>query len=231
MEVIMKRWILYINGVFFLSSGVSLSILADFGVSPVSTLAYALSLVTGFSVGLMAFAANILYLILQDALNKSVPWKEHIFQLILSVLFGFFINMTLAVFEFILPSSPGLLLRVIYLICSLFVIAFGLFFLFSSKLPVLPYDGLTYALSKFFKWSVGKAKVNSDLVNVSVAGVICLAFLRHLGSIGLGTLVSAVFIGRILGLIMNKLGRVIQRWISQIHSERSGQIFVDGSID
>lgn len=228
MELIIKRWILYISGVFFLSSGVSLSILADFGVSPVSALAYALSLVTGLSVGLMAFAANILYLILQDCLNKSVPWKEHAFQLILSVLFGLFINLTLAVLEFVLPPSPGLLLRVLYLICSLFVIAFGLFFLFSSKLPVLPYDGLTYAISRFFKWSVGKAKVNSDLVNVTVAAAICLSFLLQLGSIGLGTLVSAVFIGRILGLFMNTFGQGLAKWLVKIHREKPGQIFVDG---
>ena len=43
----MKRLILYVFGLFFLTLGISFSIQAGLGVSPVSSLAYAFALTTG----------------------------------------------------------------------------------------------------------------------------------------------------------------------------------------
>ena len=106
MEIIIKRYLLYTIAIFFLSSGVSLSILADFGgVRPSSVLGYALSLVTGFFLGLMTFVTNIVYLLFQDLLNKSIDIRENIIQLIMSVLFGLFVNLTLDVSVSYYPKS------------------------------------------------------------------------------------------------------------------------------
>lgn len=221
MEIIIKRYLLYTIAIFFLSSGVSLSILADFGVSPVSALGYALSLVTGFSVGLMTFVTNIVYLLFQDLLNKSIDIRENIIQLIMSVLFGLFVNLTLDGFRIILPEEPGIFLRAVFLTSSLFIIALGLFFLFTSKLPVLPYDGLIAALNQSLSWNMGRAKVTGDLTNVSVAAALCLVFLHYLGSIGIGTLISAVFIGKILGLLMKKFRHRIIDWIEKKRVEKA----------
>jgi len=51
-NVTIKRFSLYIIGLFFLALGVSFSIQADLGVSPVSSLAYAFALASGLSVGM-----------------------------------------------------------------------------------------------------------------------------------------------------------------------------------
>lgn len=59
-HVTWKRVTVYVLGLFFLALGVSISIKADLGVSPVSSLAYAIALTVGLSVGITTILANIL---------------------------------------------------------------------------------------------------------------------------------------------------------------------------
>ena len=197
----MKRLSLYVIGLFFLSLGVSLSIQANLGVSPVSSLAYAFALTSGFSVGMMTIAANVLFIIIQIILSKRFDLKESIVQLIIAFLFGFFMDATLFLVQ-LLPAPETLLLRWVFLIVSLFVVAIGLLGYFSAKFPLMPYDALTYVISDKFKLKFSKAKISSDLLNVFVAGLVCIIFIHSLGAIGIGTLVAAYFIGKILGWIM-----------------------------
>src|SRR5699024_9109137 len=107
-------------GLFLLALGVSLSIEADLGVSPVSSLAYGLALVSGLSVGMMTIIANIIYIIGQVILSRWFDLRASIVQLIISFLFGFFMDLTLFLIK-ILPTPETLLMRWGFLIISLFV--------------------------------------------------------------------------------------------------------------
>jgi len=210
----MKRLFLYIFGLFSLSLGVSFSIQAGLGVSPVSSLAYAFSLTAGLSIGLTTVLANILFIIGQAILRKHIDIKEFTLQLMITVLFGFFMDATLFIVQ-LLPTPETLIVQFVYLIISLFIVSFGLLTYFAAKLPLMPYDALTYDISERFKLKFSNAKVISDLINVSVAGAICLIFIHSLGSIGIGTLVAAYFIGKILGWMMLHYQQPLQQWLLQ----------------
>ena len=79
----------------------------------------------------------------------------------------------------------------------------------------MPYDELTYVISERFKMKFSKAKVSSDLINVGVAGLVCIIFIHSLGSIGIGTLVAAYFIGKIVGWLMKHFQEYIDQWINK----------------
>ena len=76
----MKRLVLYVVGLFFLTLGVSFSIQAGLGVSPVSSLAYAFALTTGLSIGITTVLANVLFIIVQVILNKRIDLKDFAFN-------------------------------------------------------------------------------------------------------------------------------------------------------
>ena len=206
-----KRLIIYVIGLFFLSLGVSFSIFAGLGVSPVSSLAYAFSLSSGVSVGIMTVVANILFIVIQILLNKKNDVKEYTIQLISSILFGSFMDLTVWIVSY-LPETTNLITRFGYVIASLFIVSIGLLFYFTAKFPLMPYDALTYAISSRFKFKFSKAKISSDLLNVCIAGIICLIFIGSLGSIGIGTLIAAYFIGKIVGFLLGKYQPSIIRW-------------------
>ena len=219
-NVTMKRLGLYAIGLFFLSLGVSLSIQAGLGVSPVSSLAYAFSLTAGLSIGITTVLANVLFIIIQVILNKQIKIKEYLLQLIIAFLFGFFMDATLSIVQ-LLPTPETILARCIYLIISLFVVASGLLGYFTAKLPLLPYDALTHVVSQRFKLIFSKAKIRSDLLNVCVAGAVCLIFIHSFGSIGIGTLAAAYFIGKILGWMMVHFQQPLQQWVYQNEKSKS----------
>ena len=213
-NVTMKRLSLYIVGLFFLSLGVSFSIQANLGVSPVSSLAYAFSLSSGFSIGTMTVAANVLFIILQVILSKRFNLREAIVQLVITFLFGFFMDATLFLLQ-LLPTPDTLVMRWGFLIISLFVVAIGLVGYFSAKFPLMPYDELTHVISERFNMKFSKAKVSSDLLNVGVAGLVCIIFIQSLGAIGIGTLVAAYFIGKIVGWLMKHYQKYLVQWVNK----------------
>ena len=213
-NVTMKRLTLYIGGLFFLTLGVSLSIQAGLGVSPVSSLAYALVLTSGLSIGITTVLANILFILVQIILSKRMDIKDLMLQLIISVLFGFFMDATLFLVQ-LLPTPESIVLRCVYLIISLFVVSAGLIGYFTAKLPLMPYDALTYVISEQFKIKFSKAKITGDLVNVFVAALMGLVFIQSFGAIGIGTIVAAYFIGKILGWMISRFQEPLQQWVSQ----------------
>lgn len=213
-DVTMKRLVLYVGGLFFLTLGVSLSIQAGLGVSPVSSLAYALVFTTGLSIGITTVLANILFILVQIILNKRINIKDFILQLIISVVFGFFMDATLFIVQ-LLPPPESIVLRCVYLIISLFVVSAGLIGYFTAKLPLMPYDALTYVISERFKLKFSKAKIMGDLLNVFVSATLGLVFIKSFGSIGIGTIVAAYFIGKILGWMISHYQESLKQWVYQ----------------
>jgi len=214
MKIITKRYILYVLGLFLLSLGVSFSIQANFGVSPVSSLAYAISLTAGLSIGITTVLANILFIIIQVILNKRIELREFAVQLLIGFLFGFFMDATLFLVQ-LFPTPETLLSRIAFLGISFYIISVGFLIYFTSKLPLMPYAAMTYVISDRFNMKFSKAKIMCDLLNVIVAGAVCLVFIQSFGSIGFGTILAAYFIGKILGQLMQRFQHPLQQWIYQ----------------
>lgn len=53
------------------------------------------------------------------------------------------------------------------------------------------------------------------MLNVAVAGLIGLVFIQSLGSIGIGTLIAAYFIGKIVGWMMKNYQHHLLLWSGQ----------------
>src|SRR5690554_5151078 len=138
-KITLKRLSLYIMGIFFLSLGVSFSIEADLGVSPVSSIAYAFSLASGFTVGAMTVVSHVFFILLQVMISRRFDLRASLVQLIIAFMFGVFVDVTLFLVQ-LLPSPDSLLMRWSFLLISLFSVAGGLFGYMSAKLPLIPYD-------------------------------------------------------------------------------------------
>ncbi|PRO66382.1 YczE/YyaS/YitT family protein [Alkalicoccus urumqiensis] len=218
----MRRSLVYAAGLFLLATGVSFSIAAGFGVSPVSSLAVAVTITTGITVGVTTVLANVLFIVIQMALGKTVTPAGFGMQFLAAFVFGVFIDSTLWVLETVyIPET--LFSRSLFLGISLLLIAAGLFSYISAKFPLMPYDAMTQAVSARFFWPFARAKVTSDGINVACAGTLCLAVTQTFGSIGIGTLIAAASVGRLIGLFSRLFQQPLQQWLSAgetIHPNR-----------
>lgn len=211
-KIIFKRLLIYIVGLFFIALGATFSILANLGVSPVTSLPYALALITPLSVGITTILANVIFIVLQALLLKEIRWKNFFIQLIIAFLFGSFMDLTIWLTTS-LPEANSIILMIIYLALSLVIVAFGLLLYFTANLPMMPYDSLTYVIANTWKMKFSKAKITSDLLNVIISLIICLLFIHSLGAIGIGTFVAAYGIGKIVGIFLHKLQPALKRWV------------------
>ena len=212
MKTIYKRLIIYVIGLFTLALGCSFSIMAHLGVSPVSSLAYSIHLISPWSVGLASVVVYMAFIAIQMILNRCVDLREACLQMILSVIFGFFMDATLWLLAF-LPAAQHWWLQAAYLIISLWVISCGLVGYFTAKLPLLPYDALSFAIKNRFDIPFSRAKISGDVINVLISASLCWTFLHQWGAIGIGTAIAAVSIGKIMGFLNPKLQPVLLNWL------------------
>ena len=215
-----KRLTLYIVGLFFLSLAVSFSIYASLGVSPGSSLSYAFALTTGLSVGTTTILLNILYIVIQMVIKKRFDLRDAITQMIIAFAFGFFIDTTLLFLRTFLPTPDAFLLKVVYLMISLVLIGGGLFVNVSAQFTLMPYDQMTKVISTTLNKPFSQVKVKADMIIVTIAGLICLIFLRSFGSIGVGTVISALSIGTIMGWFHNRYHSSIEKWMTPIPTNK-----------
>lgn len=211
-NIIFKRLSIYIIGLFLLALGATFSILAGIGVSPVTSLPYALALITPLSVGVTTILANFIFIILQAILLKEIRWKNFFIQLIIAVLFGSFMDLTIWLTKG-LPDANSIVLIIIYLVLSLVIVGLGLLLYFTANLPTMPYDSLTHVIANTWKMKFSKAKITSDMLNVIISLIICLLFIQSFGAIGIGTFVAAYGIGKIVGILLHKLQPSLKQWV------------------
>ena len=211
-QTIAKRLVLYVVGLFLLALGATFSIIANIGVSPVTSLPYALALVTGLSVGIMTFVANFIYIILQVIFLKQIRWKNFSIQLVIAFLFGSFMDVTIWLTK-PLPEADSIWLIVVYFVLGVVLVAFALLFYFTSSLPTMPYDSLTYAVANKWNFPFGKTKMVSDMINVIVSIIICLVFIQSFGSIGIGTFIAAYGVGKLVGVFLTHLQPRLKAWV------------------
>lgn len=90
------------------------------------------------------------------------------------------------------------------MLLSTVIIAIGIFLYLPSDIVPLAGEGAMKAISGKAGIEFSKVKMGFDITMVAVSLIACLLILKKLGSVGIGTVVAAVLVGMILGII-NKL--------------------------
>ena len=99
----LKRYIIFLVGLFVNSLGVSLITKANLGTSPISSIPYVLSLNFPLTLGNFTIIFSILLIMLQLFILRKNFKLEHLLQIPISILFGYFIDLTMLLFSFVNP--------------------------------------------------------------------------------------------------------------------------------
>ena len=100
-----KRYLIFLVGLFVNSLGVSLITKGNLGTSPISSIPYVLSLNFPFSLGNFTIVFSLLLIFLQFLLLGKNFKAEHLLQIPVSMAFGYFIDMSMI----LLICSSGVL--------------------------------------------------------------------------------------------------------------------------
>lgn len=194
---------MYFIGLFIMTVGIAFSVRSDLGVSPVSSIPYTLTVVWNVEMGLATFLFHIVLVLLQILLLRKKFKPKNLLQVAVGVIFGLFTTLCNNLVMMI-PIPDSLAFRAGMLAVSIIVVAIGLFLYVPADIMPLAGEGTMLAISEITGFKFSSVKIGFD-VSVSVISlVVCLIAVHGMGSVGAGTVVSAVLTGLILGII-NKL--------------------------
>lgn len=195
---ILKRYTLFVIGLFIASLGVAFSTKAGLGTSPVSSIPYSISLInTSLSFGGWLNVLSLLQITVQVIiLRKNCKYLEVIIQIILAFLYGYMTNFSCYLIRKIEVNSY--FEQFFFMILSCFILAFGIWIQLKGNVAMLPGEAMNRAISQFTGQKYENIKILFDVLYILISAVICLLFIGKLQGVREGSVIAAILVGTII---------------------------------
>lgn len=193
------RFTIYLAGLFLLAIGINLAIISNLGVSPVSSIPLAISKSIDISLGTATIGVYAFYVLLQASIFRRESRLKNLMQLLFSIPFGYFVNLTAVLLKGIEPGNY--FIQIVLIIISILVTSIGVIMFLEMDIVSNAPDGLVVAISEKAGTDFGKVKIAFDFVSVIVAVIISLLFIGNISIIREGTIISALITGKIMNMI------------------------------
>ena len=180
-EIEYKLIIKYVVGLFIMNIGIAFSIKSNLGSTPVVSVPYAISLITGIDIGICNTLFQCFLVLIEFMLLRSAFHPKHFLQVFVGILFGAFTSISMIILS-IIPQASVLWVQILFLILGILC--------------------LTQAVSITTNQSFTKIKVIMDISWIVLSWILSFVFLGHFdGSAGIGTIIAAMSIGTTVKLM------------------------------
>ena len=216
-----KRLFIYLVGLYLMAIGVVFSAKSALGVSPVGSLAnvlYQIGLSMGapsyINLGNCTIAVYCLYILVEALLLRRDFKPQMLLQLVASFLFGQLVNLATAMLSF-LPAPGNYALQMLYLLCSVPLVAAGVMLYLSPNILPTPGEGMSLAISKLTGLSVGSSKTIFDCSMVVISAVTSLIFFHGLVGVREGTVICALLVGFVMKQLQKPFQKPLLRFVER----------------
>ena len=199
----LKRYLIFLVGLFVNSLGVSLITKANLGTSPISSIPYVLSLNFPFTLGNFTIFFSIFLIVLQLIILRKNFKLEHILQIPASIIFGYFIDLTMILFSWVNPETY--IMKIVYLLIGCLILGVGVYMEVLADVVMLPGESFVRAIVLTWKTNFGTTKICFDVSMSVIAAVLSFVFAGRLDGVREGTVIAALLVGFIARLIGKKL--------------------------
>ncbi len=200
------RFVFLCLGLTIMAFGVAFSIKADLGISPISTVPYVTSLVSGLSVGTTTIIMNFLFVLIQIAiLRRQYDWFQ-LLQFPAAIVFGTMIDVAEYLLQGIQVSNY--LEEWLFCIIGIVLIALGISVEVMANLVTTAGEGIVLAICKVAPVKFGNMKMGFDITLVCISVVLSLVFLGGVEGVREGTLAAMIFVGQIT--------KVTNKWMKRV---------------
>lgn len=208
MKTSLYRWFWFIAGIIVNSFGIAFITKASLGTSPISSVPYVLSFQIPFSFGQVSFLVNMLFILGQIILLKSKFKPVQFLQIAVNVLFSACIDWSMAFLSWMNPDSP--VTCFLSLLTGCVILALGISIEVAPQVLYVPGEGIVNAIASVSRKKFSTVKVCFDVTLIATAAILSLLFFSRLRGLGIGTLISALLVGKITGFFHKRLPLVSQ---------------------
>lgn len=202
---VLKRYFIFLIGIYINSFGISFITKAALGTSPISSVPYVLSLGFWPTMGEFTIALSLLLILLQIALLGKKFKKASLLQIPVSIVFGYFIDWSMLLLEWVNPQEY--LMKILFLLIGCVILGFGVFLEVAADVVMLPGEAFVQAVTIRFRTDFGITKVCFDASMAGSALVISLILFHGVIGVREGTIVAALTVG----LIAKLFGKALKK--------------------
>ena len=176
------------------SFGVVLMLHSGAGISAISSVPFAFSEVfTRISLGTWTYLfQGVLVLSLMILRKRFVP--QYLFSFVVGFVFGELLDVHEAWINLLPLTLPN---RILYFAISYLLICIGIALSNRCGLPIIPTDLFPRELGAAYS----NIKVSFDVICLAVTAGMTIFFLGHLDGLGIGTILAAFTMGKVIGAI------------------------------
>ena len=204
------RYCIFVAGLFLMAIGIALSVRADMGISPISSLPYVLSLGMPISLGLLTIILHTGFLAGEILILKREFYLLSLLQIPVTIVFGMFIDVACLLCSWIVPQ--GYLMQWVVLIASCIILAIGICLQITPRVFVMASEGLMLAAFQKYKIPLERTKIAIDVTLVTLGIIYSFAAFSTLLGIREGTVASAILIG----LFVKQFKKPAERWVKRV---------------
>lgn len=197
--------ILFIS-ILIIGFAITLIAKAQLGATAVTSLAFVISQLSGLSFGMMTGLFNLIYVILQIAIQRKYFPKIQLFQIGVSFILGFSVDFSNYLLRDLLPETYIQQLMILLIGCV--IMGFGVFLQLKAAKVYNPAEGIVNVVADVMNRPFGVVKTVFDVTLVILAVLLGLSVTGSVIGVREGTIVSALIIGPIIGVfqkLTNKL--------------------------
>lgn len=229
-----KRILTYIVGLAVLSIGINIFKMSGLGISPSSSMPYALSRIFQVKIGpdwwntfgVMTYAFYILIALITILILRKQTKIQNILSIPVAILFGYFCDIFGTdpnafghlLYRFPLPTNYPL--QLLYVAIGCILIALGVFLYLRAKLVSMPIEGLAEAISMKTGAKFGNCKTAVDSTVMVCSAILQIIFLGGFASflenttiVREGTLIAGICIGQLVKLFTKLIGKPLDRFL------------------
>ncbi len=217
----LKRAAVYFLGLFIMAIGVVFSVKSALGVSPVTCLANVVYQIFGVSRGISFLSLGVcttltycLYIFVEVLILRRDFQAKMLLQILASTIFGFAVNLATALFHF-LPAPTTYPMRLLFLFCSIPMVAFGVMLYLAPNILPTPGEGLSLAVSKKIGKPVATCKIIVDCCLVLTSAGVSLVAFHGLIGVREGTVISALLVGFVMKRMMRVCNPFLLRFVER----------------
>ena len=141
---------------------------------------------------------SILLILIQLIILRRNFKVEHLLQIPISILFGYFIDLAMVMLGFVNPEAY--IFKIIYLLIGCVILGFGVYIEVLANVAMLPGESFVRAVSSTWHTEFGSTKVAFDVSLTVIAGLLSLIFAHRLDGVREGTIIAALLVGFIARL-------------------------------
>ena len=194
-----KRIGIYLIGLAINALGIALIIFSTVGAGAWDTVAIGLNHSWGLTIGICTVITQVLVVLAISIIERKRLQYESIIAIIIrSIFLDAWIYL---VFNHI-NLAASWEIQWLYFMFGIISMGIGIGIYMEAHFPKSPIDGLMLAIHNRFKWSI-----NTSRIVVELSGAV-IGFILG-GPVGLGTLIIALFVGKIIQMTNIKIKKII----------------------